>query len=64
MFQIALGVIGKGCYLQETWNKLDCFIVVSGYVSTSLYISMRSFKLQNILISHSSLFISNMIDIS
>ena len=29
-FQIALGVFGKGCYLQETWNKLDCFIVVSG----------------------------------
>ena len=30
--QIALGVVGKGCYLQETWNKLDCFIVVSGWV--------------------------------
>ena len=28
--KIALGVVGKGCYLQETWNKLDCFIVVSG----------------------------------
>ena len=30
LLQIALGVVGKGCYLQETWNKLDCFIVVSG----------------------------------
>ena len=27
---IAMGVVGRGCYLQETWNKLDCFIVVSG----------------------------------
>ena len=25
--QVALGVPG---YLQETWNKLDCFIVISG----------------------------------
>ena len=30
-FQIALGVIGNGCYLMETWNKLDCFIVISGW---------------------------------
>ena len=27
---VALGVMGRGCYLQETWNKLDCFIVLSG----------------------------------
>jgi len=27
---IAMGVMGRGCYLQETWNKLDCFIVISG----------------------------------
>ena len=27
---IALGLVGRGCYLQETWNKLDCFIVLSG----------------------------------
>ena len=27
---VALGVFGRGCYLQKTWNKLDCFIVVSG----------------------------------
>jgi len=33
---IALGVMGKGCYLQETWNKLDCFIVVSGLIESAL----------------------------
>ena len=33
--KIALGVIGRGCYLQETWNKLDCFIVISGYLQSS-----------------------------
>ena len=27
LHKIALGVPG---YLQETWNKLDCFIVISG----------------------------------
>ena len=27
---VAMGVVGRGCYLQETWNKLDCFIVISG----------------------------------
>ena len=27
---VALGLVGRGCYLQETWNKLDCFIVISG----------------------------------
>ena len=32
LIKIALGVIGRGCYLQETWNKLDCFIVISGYI--------------------------------
>lgn len=27
---IGLGVFGKGCYLAETWNRLDCFIVLAG----------------------------------
>ena len=27
---IALGVFGRGCYLSESWNKLDCFIVLTG----------------------------------
>ena len=27
-----MGVIGKGCYLSETWNRLDFFIVFAGYV--------------------------------
>jgi len=27
---IAMGVFGKGRYLSETWNRLDCFIVLAG----------------------------------
>ena len=27
---IAMGIYGKGTYLAETWNRLDCFIVVAG----------------------------------
>jgi hypothetical protein len=26
----AMGIFGKGTYLVDTWNRLDCFIVVSG----------------------------------
>jgi hypothetical protein len=26
----AMGIYGKGTYLAETWNRLDCFIVVAG----------------------------------
>jgi hypothetical protein len=28
---IAMGIFGKGSYLAESWNRLDCFIVVTGY---------------------------------
>ena len=31
--KVALGVFGKGCYLSESWNKLDCFIVLTGWVA-------------------------------
>jgi hypothetical protein len=28
----AMGISGsKGAYLSDTWNRLDCFIVVAGY---------------------------------
>jgi voltage-dependent calcium channel T type alpha-1G len=27
---VAMGIYGKGTYLAETWNRLDCFIVVAG----------------------------------
>ena len=27
---LAMGVAGRGCYLSETWNRLDCFIVLAG----------------------------------
>jgi hypothetical protein len=26
----AMGIFGKGSYLAETWNRLDCFIVLAG----------------------------------
>ncbi|UJR33723.1 hypothetical protein I4U23_021150 [Adineta vaga] len=30
----AMGIFGKGTYLAETWNRLDCFIVVAGLVES------------------------------
>jgi voltage-dependent calcium channel T type alpha-1G len=29
---LAMGLIGKATYLAETWNCLDMFIVIAGYV--------------------------------
>lgn len=29
---VAMGLIGKATYLAETWNCLDMFIVIAGYV--------------------------------
>ncbi len=29
---LAMGIVGKGCYLSETWNRLDFFIVMAGLV--------------------------------
>ena len=26
---LAMGIAGKGCYLSETWNRLDFFIVMA-----------------------------------
>jgi hypothetical protein len=28
---LAMGIFGKGSYLAESWNRLDCFIVLAGY---------------------------------
>ena len=44
-----MGVIGKGCYLSETWNRLDFFIVFAGYVMLV--------KLKQILLSHTIILI-------
>ncbi|XP_048473334.1 voltage-dependent T-type calcium channel subunit alpha-1I [Rhincodon typus] len=41
---VALGIIGKKCYLGDTWNRLDFFIVMSGIVEYSL-------DLQNVSLS-------------
>jgi len=39
---VAMGIWGKGTYLAETWNRLDCFIVVAGYFH-HLYYRSASF---------------------
>uniref|UniRef100_A0A8C0F488 Calcium voltage-gated channel subunit alpha1 I n=1 Tax=Bubo bubo TaxID=30461 RepID=A0A8C0F488_BUBBB len=41
---VALGIFGKKCYLGDTWNRLDFFIVMAGMVEYSL-------DLQNINLS-------------
>ncbi|KAM9292781.1 voltage-dependent T-type calcium channel subunit alpha-1I [Morus bassanus] len=41
---VALGIFGKKCYLGDTWNRLDFFIVMAGIVEYSL-------DLQNINLS-------------
>ncbi|UJR13248.1 hypothetical protein I4U23_000269 [Adineta vaga] len=33
---IAMGLIGKGTYLAESWNRLDCFIVITGWIELFL----------------------------
>ncbi|XP_053195485.1 voltage-dependent T-type calcium channel subunit alpha-1G [Scomber japonicus] len=33
---VALGVIGRNSYLGDTWNRLDCFIVIVGMLEYSL----------------------------
>lgn len=30
---VALGIFGKKCYLGDTWNRLDFFIVLAGWVT-------------------------------
>lgn len=35
---VALGIFGQKCYLGDTWNRLDFFIVMAGSVTiSSLY---------------------------
>ena len=29
---VALGIFGSKCYLGDTWNRLDFFIVMAGWV--------------------------------
>ncbi|CAF3665036.1 unnamed protein product, partial [Rotaria sp. Silwood1] len=33
---IAMGIFGQGTYLADTWNRLDCFIVVAGLIESVL----------------------------
>jgi hypothetical protein len=28
---VAMGFVGQGAYLAESWNRLDMFIVLAGY---------------------------------
>ncbi|XP_039179892.1 voltage-dependent T-type calcium channel subunit alpha-1G-like isoform X9 [Crotalus tigris] len=41
---IALGIFGKKCYLGDTWNRLDFFIVVAGMLEYSLDLQNVSFS--------------------
>lgn len=40
---VALGIFGKKCYLGDTWNRLDFFIVVAGWV-TQLHTQTHAHK--------------------
>lgn len=33
---VALGIFGKKCYLGDTWNRLDFFIVLAGWVPCTI----------------------------
>ncbi|KAM7419764.1 hypothetical protein PAMA_016719 [Pampus argenteus] len=33
---VALGIFGRRCYLGDTWNRLDFFIVMAGMIEYSL----------------------------
>ncbi|XP_062416038.1 voltage-dependent T-type calcium channel subunit alpha-1G isoform X1 [Pungitius pungitius] len=41
---MALGIFGKKCYLGDTWNRLDFFIVVAGMLEYSLDLQNVSFS--------------------
>lgn len=34
---VALGLFGQKCYLGDTWNRLDFFIVMAGYAASAGY---------------------------
>ncbi len=38
---LAMGLHGKGTYLEDSWNRLDCFIVVAGLVRQTVPIQGR-----------------------
>ncbi|XP_068119134.1 voltage-dependent T-type calcium channel subunit alpha-1G isoform X2 [Hyperolius riggenbachi] len=40
----ALGIFGKQCYLGDTWNRLDFFIVIAGMLEYSLDLQNVSFS--------------------
>uniref|UniRef100_A0A8D0PGB2 Voltage-dependent T-type calcium channel subunit alpha n=1 Tax=Sus scrofa TaxID=9823 RepID=A0A8D0PGB2_PIG len=41
---VALGIFGKKCYLGDTWNRLDFFIVIAGMLEYSLDLQNVSFS--------------------
>uniref|UniRef100_UPI0037E97459 voltage-dependent T-type calcium channel subunit alpha-1G isoform X3 n=1 Tax=Semicossyphus pulcher TaxID=241346 RepID=UPI0037E97459 len=41
---LALGIFGKKCYLGDTWNRLDFFIVLAGMLEYSLNLQNVSFS--------------------
>ncbi|CAB1342280.1 unnamed protein product [Coregonus sp. 'balchen'] len=45
---VALGIFGRRCYLGDTWNRLDFFIVMSGLDHSSIFF-LSSFLLPFLL---------------
>ncbi|XP_035254563.1 voltage-dependent T-type calcium channel subunit alpha-1I-like [Anguilla anguilla] len=41
---VALGIFGRSCYLGDTWNRLDFFIVMAGMVEYSLDLQNINFS--------------------
>ncbi|XP_062382277.1 voltage-dependent T-type calcium channel subunit alpha-1G [Sardina pilchardus] len=41
---VALGIFGKKCYLGDTWNRLDFFIILAGMLEYSLNLQNVSFS--------------------
>ncbi|XP_069563600.1 voltage-dependent T-type calcium channel subunit alpha-1G isoform X3 [Brachyistius frenatus] len=41
---VAMGIFGKKCYLGDTWNRLDFFIVLAGMLEYSLDLQNVSFS--------------------
>ncbi|XP_062299119.1 voltage-dependent T-type calcium channel subunit alpha-1G [Scomber scombrus] len=41
---VALGIFGKKCYLGDTWNRLDFFIVLAGMLEYSINLQSVSFS--------------------
>lgn len=35
---VAMGIYGKKTYLSDSWNRLDCFIVLAGFLEYIMHV--------------------------